>query len=496
MSEVTGKETEEVENANFEPIKYKGVEVRSIDWVPEQERHGKLWHQLPLWFLGDFQYFTIAIGFVGPSLGLSLWWTILASVIGICVGTAFMAFHGSQGPKLGLPQMIQSRAQFGYSGVVVVTFAAFFMYMAFNVTNQVLVSQGLAGAFHWNGTLTAVVAAIFAALLAILGHDWIHRVFRILMYISVPLVTIITFAIIFGKAGGHATSVHYGFTMSAFMAQFSVAAAYNITYAAYVSDYSRYLPKFTSSTKVITSVFFGAASSSVWLIAIGAWLAVRLGVTDGLVGVQTAGNNVVNHLGGLAAFFLAAALIATMGMNAYGAMLTMLTGIDSIKKVKPTRNARIVVILIIAAAWYLIASTISQSGVNTLFTALTLMLYLLVPWTATNLVDYFFVRRGRYAITSLFTPKGIYGRWGRRGLLAYLIGFLAEVPFMMLTNIAGLSYIGPAAKALGNTDITFLVGFIVTVIAYLVLARSLDVASEQPAIDESERELKQAYKEQ
>jgi purine-cytosine permease-like protein len=124
------------------------------------------------------------------------------------------------------------------------------------------------------------------------------------------------------------------------------------------------------------------------------------------------------------------------------------------------------------------------------------MLYLLVPWTATNLVDYFFVRRGHYAITSLFTPKGIYGRWGRRGLLAYLIGLLAEVPFMMLTDIDGLHYIGPAARALGNTDISFLVGFVVTCVAYLLLARTLDVAGEQPAVEESERELKQAFKEQ
>jgi NCS1 family nucleobase:cation symporter-1 len=496
MSEATRDETEEAPSANFQPVKYKGVEVRSIDWVPEQERHGKLWHQAPLWFLGNFQYFTIAVGFVGPSLGLSLWWTILASVAGIGVGTIFMAFHGSQGPKLGLPQMIQSRAQFGYSGVIVVTFAAFFTYMAFNVTDQVLLSQGLAGTFHWNATLMAVISASLAALLAILGHDWVHRVFRVLLYISFPLITIITFAIIFGKAGGHATSVHYGFTISAFMAQFTTAAAYNITYAPYVSDYSRYLPKSTSSKKVIASVFFGAGSSAVWLIAIGAWLAIRLGATDGLVGLQTAGNNVVHHLGGLAAFFSVSALLATMGMNAYGAMLCVLTGIDSFKKVKPTRNARVITILILAVVWYVIASTITGSGVNTLFTALTLMLYLLVPWTATNLVDYFFVRRGHYAITSLFTPKGIYGRWGRRGLLAYLIGLLAEVPFMMLTDIDGLHYIGPAARALGNTDISFLVGFVVTCVAYLLLARTLDVAGEQPAVEESERELKQAFKEQ
>src|ERR1700757_3340660 len=86
----------------------KGIETRSIDWVPENERHGKLWHQLPLWFLGNFQYFSIPIGFVGPSLGLSLWWTILAGTTGILTGTIFMAFHASQGPTLGLPQMIQS----------------------------------------------------------------------------------------------------------------------------------------------------------------------------------------------------------------------------------------------------------------------------------------------------------------------------------------------------------------------------------------------------
>jgi NCS1 family nucleobase:cation symporter-1 len=475
------------------PIKYKGVEVRSIDWVPDHERHGKLWHQAPLWFLGNFQYFSIPIGFIGPSMGLSLWWTILASVIGISVGTVFMAFHGSQGPKLGLPQVIQSRAQFGYSGVIVVAFAALFTYMAFNVTDQVLLSQGLAGTFHWRVGAIAVISTLFAVVLAIYGHDWVHRMFRILLYISAPLMTIVTLGVIFGHAGGHSTGAHYGFTLTAFMAQFTASAAYNITYAPYVSDYSRYLPRSTSSKKVIAAVFFGASVAAIWLISLGAWLAIRLGATDGLVGLQTAGNNVIPHLGGLAAFFSAAALLATMGMNAYGAMLTLLTGVDSFKKIRPTRNARVVTIVGLGIVWYLIGVTISASAVTTVFTALTLMLYLLVPWTATNLVDFFFVRRGHYAITNLFSPEGIYGRWGRRGLLAYLIGFLAEIPFMVLPDIAGFHYTGFIAKAINNTDISFLVGFVVTSLAYLWLAKSIDVASEEPAIAESERELRAAF---
>jgi predicted amidohydrolase len=50
--------------------------------VPEDERHGKVWHQGPFWFLGNFQFFTITIGFIGPGLGLSLGWTILAGHAG------------------------------------------------------------------------------------------------------------------------------------------------------------------------------------------------------------------------------------------------------------------------------------------------------------------------------------------------------------------------------------------------------------------------------
>ena len=284
-----------------------------------------------LWFLGNFQYFTIPIGFVGPSLGLSLGWSILAGVLGIAVGTLFMAFHATQGPIFGLPQMIQTRAQLGYRGVVVALFAVLFTYMAFNVADQVLMSTGLHGAFGWNAGLVAIATAVLAALLAIFGYDWVHRVFRFLLVISLPCYAIISVAILIGHAGGTAPQHPGGFLFAAFMAQFSVAAAYNITYAPYVSDYSRYMPRDTSPRGIITAVFFGASGSAVWLIALGAWLATRLGVTDGLVGLQVVGDKVAAPLGSITAVLSATALLATMGMNAYGGMLTVLTGIDSFK---------------------------------------------------------------------------------------------------------------------------------------------------------------------
>ncbi|HVT69241.1 MAG TPA: cytosine permease [Trebonia sp.] len=470
------------------------IEVHSIDWIPDAERHGRPWLQSMLWFLGNFQYFTIPIGFTGPALGLSLGWSILAGALGIAFGTLFMAFHATQGPVFGLPQIIQSRAQLGYRGVIVAIVAALFTYMAFNVADQVITASGLNGAFHWPSGLVAVITAVIAALLAIFGYDWVHRVFRFLLVISLPCYVIISVAILAGHAGGHVQGHPGGFVFAAFMAQFSVAAAYNITYAPYVSDYTRYMPRDTSARGIIAAVFFGASGSAVWLIALGAWLASRLGVSDGLVGLQTVGDNVAAPLGSVTAFLSAVALLATMGMNAYGAMLTVLTGIDSFKKISPGRGWRAVTVVILAVIWYAVGAAISGSGsataVSTVSDSLTLMLYLLVPWTALNLVDYFFVRRGHYAITNIFTPAGVYGRWGWRGLVSYGAGFAAMIPFMVLPPMFGLSYTGPVPADLTNgVDYSWLVGLVISGLVYLILSRTLDLAPERAAIEASERQL-------
>ena len=104
-----------------EPSRAKSrIESRSIDYVPLAERKGKAWHLWPVWFTGDANLATIAAGAIGISMGGNLLWSAIAIVLGNVLGTFFMAFHSSQGPQLGLPQMIQSRPQFGYMGALLV----------------------------------------------------------------------------------------------------------------------------------------------------------------------------------------------------------------------------------------------------------------------------------------------------------------------------------------------------------------------------------------
>jgi len=460
------------------------IERKSIDYVDEHERHGRVIDQIPFWFLGDFHFFSIAIGFVGPSMGLGLLYTTIAGALGILFGTLFVAFHASQGAELGLPQMIQSRAQFGFRGLVVVLVGTLFTFMGFNVADSVLSANGLHSILGWNRPLVMILASAAAALLAAYGHDWLHLVFRWCFFLCLPLYTLLTVAIAWHAIPAHPGGAA-GFSWVAFTAQFAASASYNITYAPSVSDYSRYLPRATRRYAIVAAVYVGASTSAIWLIAVGAWLATRLAASDALVALYDAGNAVFSRFGVVLALASVTALVVTMGLNTYSGMLTLITGLSSLCETRPTPRLRLICIGAFSVPVVALALLSSTDAIALLFAALTVMLYLLVPWTAINLVDYFFVRRGRYAIMQLFTPGGIYGAWGARGLAAYIVGFTATLPFFVLPNI----YTGPAARLLGGVDLGWLVGLIVSGAVYLWLSRSFDAASEAPAIADSERIL-------
>ena len=453
------------------------IESKSIDYVPETERHGRVTDQVSFWFLGNFHFFTIAIGFVGPSMGLSFGYTALAGTLGILFGTLFAAFHASQGAELGLPQMVQSRAQFGFRGVVVVLVGTLFTFVGFNVANSVLSAHGLNGILGWNERAVTVVTSCAAALLAIYGYDWLHRIFRWCFFVCLPLYAVLTVAIMLGKVPPTHPMVG-GFSAVAFAGQFAASASYNITYAPSVSDYSRYLPRNTSRFSIIAAVYAGAASSAGWLIAVGAWLATRLGASDGLVALNDAGNMLLPGFGVLLSLCSVTALTAATGLNAYSGMLTVVTALNSLFETTPTARLRVITTIALAVIWVTLAFGSTANSIELLFAALTMMLYLLAPWTSINLIDYFFVRRGRYAIPQLFLVNGIYGAWGARGLAAYVIGFAATLPFFVLPGV----YVGPAAQALGGVDVGWLVGLLVSGSVYALLSRSIDPAREALAI--------------
>src|SRR5579862_3183673 len=169
------------------------IETRSIDYIPLAERHGKVWHLWPVWFTGGANLVTLATGIVGIALGLDLAWNTVAIVLGSALGTFFMAFHATQGPQLGLAQMIQSRPQFGRRGALLVWGVALVTFIGYNALNQPLAGQTMQQLAGMGPYATLVLFYALAIALAVFGHDSIHVVQRWLAYLL--LVCLLVFSV-------------------------------------------------------------------------------------------------------------------------------------------------------------------------------------------------------------------------------------------------------------------------------------------------------------
>jgi purine-cytosine permease-like protein len=468
------------------PGRIAGVEVRSIDYVPLNERHGKVWSQGPLWFMSNAQIATLAVGTFSVTGGGNLIWSILAIISGVLFGTFFMAFHSAQGPQLGLPQMIQSRPQFGYVGALLVWAFAYLQYAGFNIFNTILAGDALHSTIHGPTKLWIVVATLVAAIVALVGYDLIHGVERWLTA---------GFLIIFGLLTIGVCTLNFppgsfdlgGFKWTPFLIQFGAVAGYQISWAIYVSDYSRYLPPSVTVRKTFLWTYWGSALGAIWLMCLGSALAAWAGAEfDTIASLKAAGDHLFTGFGGIALIFSTLGLISVTALNMYGGSLTLISAIDSFKKVRPTSTLRIITISFTAVLSLIPALLIGENFLTNFEDFLLLVLYLFVPWTAVNLVDYYVVRRGHYAIAEIFNPRGMYGRWGWRGITSYLVGFAAMLPFLSTSK-----YTGFVAAKLDGADISMFIGLPVAGVLYWLLAKTVDVEGEtriaQAEADELER---------
>ncbi len=461
----------------------KRVESRSIDWVPLSERGGKPWSLFSLWFMSNANVTTLATGMLGAALGATFLTSVLAILLGVAVGTVFTAFHSAQGPQLGLPQMIQSRAQFGYRGVILICAIVVFSLVGFNMFNQMLgaeiltMTTGVEANWLWY-----LVQSALAVTLAIFGYHWIHSTQKWLTLLFLMTFGIFTVLALFSVPLDSAQLGLGDFTWPSFLVQFGAAAAYALGWAPYVSDYSRYLPPQTNPAKASAYTYGGVFVGAAWLMILGAFIAAALTGTAPLEGVRDVADQILPGSGGWLLVFALPGLIAVITVNIYAAAMELITMADSVHPIKPTRGIRVAAAVIIGAAAFIGNMLSTGAFLDNFGSFLVVLLYILVPWTSVNLVDYYVVRRGTYAIREIFNRDGIYGTWGGRGLGAYGIGIVAMVPFAVTSW-----YTGPVAEALGGADLALFVGLIASGLSYLLLSRSIDF--------ERERELAAEHKE-
>jgi NCS1 family nucleobase:cation symporter-1 len=451
------------------------IEKRSIDYIPIAERHGKVWHLWPVWFSGSAHLATVATGVVGVALGGNLVWMAIAVVLGCALGTFFMAFHSTQGPQLGLPQMIQSRPQFGYVGALLVWGVALIAYIGYNAFNQVLAEQTLHSLYGAPRTPTLLIFGLLSVLLAIVGYDLIHIAQRWIAYVLIAALLVFSAAMLSKGQFPPDQWALADFRAVPFLAQFFATAAYQVSWSIYVSDYSRYLPRDVGVSASFWWTYIGAFVGGAWTMLVGTVAAALYPKLEFADGLRAAADGVMPGFGKPLLLCSLLGLLTITSLNFYGASLTLLSVIDTFKPGRPTLARRVFTLIIATVAACALAIASMEHAVQKFGEFLAVLLYLFTPWTAINLVDFYWVRKGHYSVREIFNPHGMYGRWNWRGLLAYGVGFLAMVPFF---SVEGL-YVGPVARALGGADIAMLVGLPVATLVYLWACRSLDAQADR-----------------
>jgi purine-cytosine permease-like protein len=464
------------------------IEARSIDYIPLRERSGRLTDQASIWFAGSAHVLSLATGAIGISLGLNLIWTLIALALGTVLGTAPVSAHATQGPHLGLPQMVQTRPQFGRYGALFIWAIAIIVYWGYIVLGGNLLGVTAAQLGLGNATVWAVITGVIAVALAVFGYHWLHAAQR---FITVALVVVLAIYVVGLIVGGlipaGAFTLAGTFQLAPFVVVVSAATAYQLSWAFFVSDYSRYMPPDTPRAAIVAwtsgGLFFGVFSFE----AVGAVCAALLPSEGIIAGLASSGDSVFKGLGALLLITGGLGLLGLMAMCVYGGSLTIITALDSIRPVRPTRSIRVATILLIGITGTIAGALLPTDFLNTSFTTiLAVLAYLMAPWTSINLTDFFLVRRGRYSVQEMFNPDGVYGRWNWRGITAYVITFLVMVPFMYLSFFQGA-----VATALGGVDIAFFVGIPVGCLTYWLLCRSLDLTRERQIIANADRGLEE-----
>lgn len=448
------------------------IETRSIDYIPEAERHGSLYSQFTLWLGANLQITAIVTGALAVVLGGDVFWSLIGLLIGQLLGGAVVALHAAQGPKLGLPQMISSRVQFGVYGAAIPIVLVCLMYLGFSATGAVLSGQAIAQLINVSDSAGILIFASCIAFLTIFGYRVIHLVGRVASVLGIiAFVYLFTRLMTLNDIGLLLENRHFGW--STFLLAVSLSASWQIAFGPYVADYSRYLPSNTSSWKTFTAVGLGTV--------LGAQASMVLGVfAAALAGPGFRGHEVATIVGlgssGVIASLLYLSVVfgkvTVSTLNAYGSFMCVATIISGLRRgFEISAGKRMLFVLAIVGASTALALLGQHSFLTTFKYFILFLLTFFTPWSAINLVNYYFINKERYDIPALSDPAGRYGRWNVLGISVYVFGVLVQLPFVD-THF----YSGPMVAQLGGVDISWIVGLVVPGILYYWVARTTGLA--------------------
>ena len=395
-----------------------GIELNGINVISEAERRGRPRQLFWPWFAANVSVLGLSYGAFVLGFGISFWQAAVAGLIGIVASFLLCGFIAIAGKRGSAPTLVLSRAAFGVRGNKLPSIVSWILCVGWEIVLTALATLATATVFQrlgWGGgDVTKVIAfLIIAALIVgggVLGFATIIRLQTIITVITAVL-TVIYFILVADKI--HWSTVSHLKSGSA--AEFVGAIVFVITgfglgWVNTAADYSRYLPRRTSSRAVVGWTTFGSAIAPIFLLGFGLLLA---GSSTSLSTAISA-----DPIGALTTilptwYLLPFAVVAVLGLvggavlDIYSSGLTLLAaGLRAPRYVA----AMIDGVLMIAGTIYVVFFAHNFIGPFEGF-----LITLGVPiaaWCGIMLAD-LLLRRRPYTDADLYDPRGRYGdiRW-------------------------------------------------------------------------------------
>jgi nucleobase:cation symporter-1, NCS1 family len=413
------------------------VEQNGLNSIDVAERRGRPRELFWPWFAANISVLGISYGAFLLGFGVSFPQAVVVGVAGIIISFLLCGLVSLSGKRGHAPTMTLSRAAFGVNGnrlpsaiswLLLVGWETVLASLAVLATATVFTRLGWSGGF-----LTKLAALLLVAGLILVGgilgfefimklQMWITVITAILTVVFVVLVaSSIDFATLAALPAGPIPQLIGAFVF--------MLTGFGLGWVNAAGDYSRYLPRQTSSAGVVAWTTFGASLGPVLLLIIGLMLA---GSSEELS--EAVATDPIGALTTLLPiwFLVPFALVAVLGLVGGAVLDIYSSGLALLSVGLPVPRfvaAAIDGVLMIAGSIYLVF--VADNFIGPFQGFLITLGVLIAAWCGIFLGD-FALRRRPYASSELLDAHGRYGSVRVVALVLLVIG--AVVGWGLVTN--------------------------------------------------------------
>ncbi|MBE7212044.1 MAG: cytosine permease [Gluconacetobacter diazotrophicus] len=390
-------------------------------------------------------------------MGMGLRSGLLAIAIGNLLGAVPVALAAAMGPCTGLPQIEASRRVLGRLGLRPPAFLNWINCVGWDAVNNVPAAAALIAVLAAGGAALPFPVALgilvaIQGLASVWGHDLVQALQKYIGMVLVPTLAVVGLLALFRVGHAPAVAAHPP-TLAAFALATAVILSFNLSWAPYSSDYTRYLPPDAPPRRVVLLALGGLLGSTIPFQLLGLLTAASLPDTAPLA-VLGALRNAAGPLGLLALAAIALSSITGNAVNDNTAGYSLISA--------GIRVGRIPAAIATAAIGYVLAAFGAGRYAELYSAWLVAALYWIAPWIGIVLADWYF-RRARPAAAPLPAPLPAW--------TAEATAFVVIAPLTAILFGASELYTGPVARLLGGADIGYYVGFVSAAGCTLVLRR-------------------------